>query len=69
CASCHGVKGEGGIGPPLAKVLAAQPKEEIARRMWNHAPEMSSRMSDRRIPWPRFTADELASLIWYLSRH
>ena len=68
CASCHGLRGEGGIGPPIARALAAQPKEEIARRMWNHAPEMGSRMSDRQIPWPRFTSDELASLIWYLSR-
>jgi mono/diheme cytochrome c family protein len=69
CASCHGVRGEGGIGPALTRTVATQPKEEIARRMWNHAPEMGARMSDRRIPWPRFTADELAALIGYLSRH
>jgi len=30
---------------------------------------MGSRMSDRQIPWPRFTSDELAALIGYLSRH
>ena len=65
CSSCHGARGEGGIGPPLV-AISGQPKEEIARRMWNHASAMSARMSDRQIPWPRFTADELAALIRFL---
>jgi mono/diheme cytochrome c family protein len=67
CASCHGMRGEGGIGPPLA-IINGAPKEEIARRMWNHAPEMGARMNDRQIAWPRFTADEFAALIRFV-RH
>lgn len=67
CASCHGMHGEGGIGPPLAPITNGQSKEEIARRMWNHAPEMSVRMNDRQIAWPRFTADEIAALIRFVS--
>jgi hypothetical protein len=35
--------------------------------MWNHTPEMRLRMADRRIPWPRFTAEEIANLIQFLS--
>ncbi len=66
CASCHGLRGEGGIGPPLSRLVGAETKEDIARRMWNHAPEMWARMSDRRIPWPRFTAEELAALIRFM---
>jgi mono/diheme cytochrome c family protein len=62
CASCHGLRGEGGVGPSLAAVKG-EPKEEIARRLWNHAPLMRQTMADRRIPWPRLTAGELAALI------
>ncbi len=67
CVSCHGTRGEGGIGPALAPITGGKSKEEIAHRMWNHAPEMRARMNDRQIPWPRFTADELAALIRFLS--
>lgn len=67
CASCHGMHGEGAVGPALAKVTAGESKERIAQRMWNHAAEMRSRMLDRRLPWPRVRADELAGLIRYLS--
>jgi mono/diheme cytochrome c family protein len=62
CASCHGLKGEGGVGPALASVKG-ESKEEIARKMWNHAPLMRQTMAARRIPWPRLTAEELAALI------
>jgi mono/diheme cytochrome c family protein len=67
CASCHGLRGEGGIGPALSSITRGKTKEEIVRRMWNHAPGMRIRMADRRIPWPRFTAEELAALIRFLS--
>lgn len=67
CASCHGMRGQGGIGPALANLTVGEPKERIAQRMWNHAPEMRTRMSDRRLAWPRFNADDLAALVRYLS--
>jgi mono/diheme cytochrome c family protein len=62
CASCHGLRGEGGAGPALTE-MKGESKEEIARRMWNHAPLMRETMADRRIPWPRLTAEDLAALI------
>jgi mono/diheme cytochrome c family protein len=67
CASCHGINGEGGIGPALARATAGKTKEAIAGAMWNHATAMGARMSDRQIPWPRFTADDLAALIRLLT--
>jgi len=66
CSSCHGAHGEGGIGPSLSSA-GGQPKEEIARRMWNHAPAMSVRMNDHQISWPRLTAGDLAALIHLIS--
>jgi mono/diheme cytochrome c family protein len=67
CASCHGIRGEGAIGPALASVTRGESKERIAQRMWNHAPAMRTQMGDRRVIWPRFRAAELAALIRYLS--
>ncbi len=67
CASCHGVRGEGGVGPALAKLTSGESKEQVAQRMWNHAPEMRTRMGDRRVAWPRLRAEELAALIRFLS--
>jgi len=66
CASCHGMHGEGGIGTALAKRTTGESKEQIAQRMWNHASKMHARMGDRRLPWPRLTAEDLAALIHHL---
>lgn len=68
CASCHGHRGEGNVGPALRAVAAGQPKEAIVQRMWNHAPAMGEKMSAYGVPWPRFEADDLANLIAFLAR-
>lgn len=67
CASCHGVRGEGGVGPPLANLTTGEAKERIAQRLWNHAPAMRTRMGERRLAWPRLRAEDLAALVRYLS--
>ncbi len=66
CAACHGPRGEGGLGPTLNSV-AAEGRERVFQRMWNHAPRMSGQMGARRIPWPRFDAAELEGLLGLLS--
>jgi hypothetical protein len=68
CVLCHGESGEGGIGPALRQSAVSQPKEIVFQRMWNHAPRMQDKMGTRQIPWPRFEADELASLLALLER-
>ena len=68
CASCHGPRGEGNVGPGLRAAAAGQPKEAIVQRMWNHAPAMGEKMSAYGVPWPRFEADDLANLIAFLAR-
>jgi mono/diheme cytochrome c family protein len=62
CASCHGPKGEGNIGPALRPLTGGETKEAIAQRMWNHAPQMGQRMSTYAMPWPQLQADELTDL-------
>jgi cytochrome c2 len=68
CADCHRQEGKGGIGPPLNEIAASgTTKESITRRMWNHGPAMWEKMRDGRIPWPRFSSQELADLLTFLA--
>ncbi|HSF15504.1 MAG TPA: c-type cytochrome [Vicinamibacteria bacterium] len=66
CATCHGEGGQGDIGPSLAGDSQPATKERITQRMWNHGPRMWEEMAEQRIPWPRFSAEQLADLIAYL---
>lgn len=66
CVVCHGPAGAGGNGPSL-RTATGEPKERIAQRMWNHAPQMHEKMGARQIPWPRLEPDELASLLALLA--
>jgi mono/diheme cytochrome c family protein len=67
CVVCHGEKGEGFIGPPL-KTSGGETKEQIAQRMWNHAPQMQATMGAHQIPWPRFDSEELAALLALIAK-
>lgn len=67
CSTCHGMDGRGGIGPALRNVTTGGSREQVAQRMWNHAPQMGVTMGARQIPWPRFEASELAGLLAFLS--
>ena len=67
CASCHGDRGEGNVGPALRPVAAGQPKEMVVQQMWNHAPEMGVKMSTYGVPWPHVDADEMAHLFAFLT--
>ena len=66
CAFCHGLDGEGTLGPPLEQVAPGAESEEIVRRMWNHAPEMWGEMGEHQIEWPRFEPYQLADLLSFL---
>ncbi len=66
CIVCHSVGGKGGtVGPPLG------PRQHVsltrfAALMWNHAPGMWARMTERGIPVPRLTGQEMADIVAYL---
>ena len=62
CSTCHGPKGGGGIGPSL-KGFKAESKEQMMQRMWNHAPQMWTKMESRQIPWPRLDSGDLAGMM------
>lgn len=66
CAFCHGLDGEGTLGPPLQQATPGAALEQIAQDMWNHAPEMWQEMGLHQIPWPRFGAQELNDMLSFL---
>ena len=66
CAFCHGLDGEGTLGPPLEQVTPGAESEEIVQRMWNHAPEMWGEMGEHQIEWPRFDPYQLADLLSFM---
>jgi cytochrome c2 len=68
CSSCH------------SEILGPQPRKSLletwtdlrdpstwAERMWNHATEMDSAMSNRGIRWPDLSDQEVADLVTFLS--
>jgi cytochrome c2 len=67
CLRCHAVHGVGGAtGPDLGQGILNRPLLEIAGVMWNHSPGMAHVFQKQRAVRPRFTAEEMASLLAFL---
>lgn len=68
CVQCHAMGGEGpSVAPDLAR-LPSMPRSisQMAAVMWNHWPEMSGWMKQRKMPPPVFEGKEMADVIAYL---
>ncbi len=67
CASCHAVRGVGGMGAPdLGTRELPRTLGQFAAAMWNHSPRMRASMAARNLARPQFTNKEMADLIAYL---
>lgn len=68
CVRCHSIGDRGGtLGPDLArKEEFPRTLSRVAAEMWNHAPEMITRMRERDIRWQSFTSQEMADLLAYI---
>lgn len=67
CAQCHNVGStapEG--GKPVMTWKSVSDPIELAREMWNHAPQMRQAMADRKVSPPTLTADEMNDIVVYL---
>jgi mono/diheme cytochrome c family protein len=68
CNACHAVNGEGATeGPDLGPRSEESPSiVQFAAEMWNHSPQMWTRMQEKAISRPQFAEHEMADLIAYL---
>jgi mono/diheme cytochrome c family protein len=65
CTTCHDDPSSG--APKLAKGKDAYSAITMVSALWGHGPRMLDLMAQKSIPWPRFTAREMADLIAYLN--
>jgi mono/diheme cytochrome c family protein len=65
CATCHNNPASG--APSLAKGPDGYSDITMISALWEHGPRMLELMTERKLPWPRFTAPQMADLIAYLN--
>ncbi len=68
CVRCHAVLGEGGkSAPDLGRAPAGHlSAAELVAAMWNHAPQMWTRMHQEKVTPPAFTESEMSNLFAFL---
>jgi mono/diheme cytochrome c family protein len=64
CAACHGDSASG--APDLSSKAGSISSYQMVAALWRHGPAMLEAMNRRRLPWPQFTAGEMADLVAFL---
>jgi mono/diheme cytochrome c family protein len=65
CATCHNDPSSG--APKLARGKDAYSDITIVSSLWSHGPAMLDLMNQKKLAWPRFTAQQMSDLIAYLN--
>ncbi|MGA2270867.1 MAG: c-type cytochrome [Bryobacteraceae bacterium] len=65
CAVCHNDPSSG--APKLAKGKDAYSDITLMSTLWEHGPRMLDLMNQKKLAWPRFTAQQMSDLIAYLN--
>ncbi len=67
CIFCHALEGEGeNIGPDLSAGGVNLSPIYLASAMWNHAIVMKDMLQEKKLPWPRFSGNEMRDLVSYV---
>jgi mono/diheme cytochrome c family protein len=65
CAACHNDPSSG--APKLAQGKDAYSDITLVAALWEHGPRMLDLMDQKKLAWPRFTAQQMSDLIAYLN--
>jgi mono/diheme cytochrome c family protein len=65
CATCHNDPSSG--APKLGKGKDAYSDITMVSALWDHGPRMLEMMNQKKLAWPRFTAQQMSDLIAYLN--
>jgi cytochrome c551/c552 len=65
CTTCHDDPASG--APKLGKGKDAHSDITMVAALWGHGPRMLEMMGQKKIAWPRFTAQEMSDVIAYLN--
>jgi mono/diheme cytochrome c family protein len=65
CAACHNDPSSG--APKLAQGKDAYSDITLVSALWEHGPRMLDLMNQKKLAWPRFTAQQMSDLIAYLN--
>ncbi len=69
CGGCHPrTEGEAAMGPDLSQSQVVLTPLGLAAAMWNHAPAMYDLVQLQHVDWPRFEANEMRDLSFYMRR-
>ena len=67
CADCHNLSSPSSAGgPPVVKWESVTDVIEVARQMWNHAPQMREAAQKKNIKVPQLTVAEMNDILLYL---
>ncbi|NIR44763.1 MAG: cytochrome c [Gemmatimonadetes bacterium] len=63
CLGCHSLEGRGGdIAVDFSQLTHIESSAALIAAVWNHSMVMEAAMEERELPWPTFSADEMADL-------
>ena len=67
CAECHQLAGRGGtVGPRLDELKDYVSSSFMTQALWNHGPDMATKMAERKIVRPRLEDDDVAHIVAYI---
>jgi cytochrome c2 len=67
CSDCHNItSGNAAGGAPVIRWEAFADPVELARLMWNHAPQMRAAMEKQKKPFPKISSGEMNDIVVYL---